>query len=90
MKTIAFATSMALAGLSTAALAAQEQYNLDPSHSQVVFTYEHLGFSTTYNVFTGFEGEIMFDQKSRRIPAYRCRSRSCRCIPDGKSGLSIS
>ncbi|QFT93365.1 hypothetical protein FIU86_10985 [Roseovarius sp. THAF9] len=63
MKTIAFATSMALAGLSTAALAAQEQYNLDPSHSQVVFTYEHLGFSTTYNVFTGFEGEIMFDQE---------------------------
>ena len=63
MKTIAFATSMALAGLSTAALAAPEQYNLDPSHSQVVFTYEHLGFSTTYNVFTGFEGEIMFDQE---------------------------
>ncbi|MEQ9054470.1 MAG: YceI family protein, partial [Roseovarius confluentis] len=46
-----------------AALAAPEQYNLDPSHSQVVFTYEHLGFSTTYNVFTGFEGEIMFDQE---------------------------
>lgn len=63
MKTIAFATSMALAGLSTAALAAPEQYNLDPSHSQVVFTYEHLGFSTTYNVFAGFEGEIMFDQE---------------------------
>ncbi len=63
MKTVAFATSMALAGLSTAALAAPEQYNLDPSHSQVVFTYEHLGFSTTYNVFTGFEGEIMFDQE---------------------------
>ena len=63
MKSIAFATSLALAGLSTAAFAAPEQYNLDASHSQVLFSYEHLGFSTTYNMFAGFEGEIMFDQE---------------------------
>lgn len=63
MKSIAFATSLALASLSTAAVAAPEQYNLDASHSQVLFSYEHLGFSTTYNMFAGFEGEIMFDQE---------------------------
>lgn len=47
----------------TAALAEPVQYDLDSSHSQVVFTYNHLGFSTTYGMFSGFEGEIMFDEE---------------------------
>ena len=45
-----------------AAHAAPETYALDPSHSQVVFTYNHLGFSTTTGMFSGFEGEIAFDE----------------------------
>jgi polyisoprenoid-binding protein YceI len=28
-----------------------------------LFDYNHLGFSTTYGMFAGFEGEIMFDQE---------------------------
>lgn len=44
------------------ALAAPEAYVLDPSHSQIVFTYNHLGFSTTTGMFSGFEGAITFDQ----------------------------
>ncbi|MFN3209710.1 MAG: YceI family protein [Roseovarius sp.] len=63
MKSIAFAGAFALAGLATAATAAPEKYTLDPSHSQVLFSYNHLGFSTTWNMFAGFEGEIMFDQE---------------------------
>jgi polyisoprenoid-binding protein YceI len=51
----------ALAMGATGAFAAPEAYTLDPSHSQVVFSYNHLGFSTTYGMFSGFEGEIMFD-----------------------------
>ena len=43
------------------ALAAPEAYVLDASHSQVVFSYNHLGYSTSYGMFSGFEGEIMFD-----------------------------
>lgn len=43
---------------------AAEKYLLDASHSQVVFTYEHLGFSTTTGMFSGFEGEIMFDEEN--------------------------
>ena len=64
MKPLAFATA-ALAGafLSTSALAAPEKYTLDASHSQVLFSYNHLGYSTTWNMFSGFEGEIMFDQE---------------------------
>lgn len=51
----------ALAFAATGALAASEKYDLDPGHSQVVFTYNHLGFSTTTGMFSGFEGVIMFD-----------------------------
>jgi polyisoprenoid-binding protein YceI len=48
----------------TAALAEAEAYTLDSSHSQVLFSYNHLGFSTTYGMFSGFEGEIMFDEEN--------------------------
>ncbi len=48
----------------TAALAAPEAYDLDGSHSQVVFSYNHLGFSTTTGMFSGFEGQIMFDEEN--------------------------
>ncbi|MEP4195364.1 MAG: YceI family protein [Aliishimia sp.] len=40
---------------------AADKYLLDASHSQVIFSYNHLGYSTTTGVFSGFEGEIMFD-----------------------------
>ncbi|RKF14775.1 polyisoprenoid-binding protein [Roseovarius spongiae] len=53
----------ALALTATGAMAAPEKYVLDPSHSQVMFSYDHLGASTTHNIFSGFEGEIMFDQE---------------------------
>ncbi|KEJ90190.1 YceI family protein [Sulfitobacter donghicola] len=54
----------ALLSASASMAFAAEKYTLDSSHSQVVFSYEHLGFSTTYGMFSGFEGEIMFDQDS--------------------------
>ncbi len=61
MKTFAFAA--ALTALPFAALAEPEKWDLDASHSQVIFNYNHLGFSTTYGMFSGFEGEIMFDEE---------------------------
>ena len=60
-----FTTTLAAAALGmTAAHAEPEKYVLDPSHSQVVFSYNHLGFSNTTGMFSGFEGEIMFDQEA--------------------------
>jgi len=57
------ASAFALALLAaTPALAEPETYTLDPSHSQIVFSYNHLGFSTSYGMFSGFNGEIVFDQ----------------------------
>lgn len=59
MKTLMFAAALALGATS---VAAADKYLLDSSHSQVVFSYDHLGFSTTYGMFSGFAGEIMFDK----------------------------
>lgn len=59
MKSLVLAAAFALA--STASFAA-DAYKLDASHSQVVFSYNHLGFSTTYGVFSGFDGEISYDE----------------------------
>lgn len=62
MKTTLLASALALAA--TGALAAPETYVLDPSHSQILFSYNHLGYSTTWGMFSGFEGEISFDQEN--------------------------
>ena len=61
MKTITAALA-ALAASTALALAEPVAYQLDPSHSQVVFAYDHLGFSTTYGMFSGFEGTVMYDE----------------------------
>ncbi|MBS1303605.1 YceI family protein [Loktanella sp. SALINAS62] len=60
MKNI-LSTTAALMLLGAPVLAAPAAYTLDSSHSQIVFTYNHLGFSTTYGMFSGFEGDISFD-----------------------------
>jgi polyisoprenoid-binding protein YceI len=63
MKNLMLATALIAAPFATAAVAAPEAYTLDSSHSQIVFHYNHLGYSTGYGMFSGFEGEIMFDQE---------------------------
>ncbi|PZX17728.1 polyisoprenoid-binding protein YceI [Palleronia aestuarii] len=62
MKTLiaATATTALLAG---AALAEPVSYELDPGHSQIVFTVDHLGFSTNHGMYSGFDGSIEFDQE---------------------------
>ncbi|PCH67176.1 MAG: hypothetical protein COC12_11900 [Rhodobacteraceae bacterium] len=57
------AMTAALTTLASGAFAEPVKYVLDPSHSQVVFNYNHLGFSNTVGMFSGFEGEIQFDQQ---------------------------
>ncbi|WP_416882317.1 YceI family protein [Marivita sp.] len=53
----------ALVALPLAAQAEPEAYKLDASHSQILFSYNHLGYSTTWGMFSGFEGDIQFDQE---------------------------
>lgn len=59
-----FRTTLAAAALAmatTPALAAPETYAFDASHAQIVFSYNHLGYSTGYGMFSGFDGQIVFD-----------------------------
>lgn len=58
LKTTAIAALLLSAGT---AFAAPTAYVFDPSHSQIVFEYNHLGFSNTTGLFGGIEGEISFD-----------------------------
>ncbi|KIC47630.1 hypothetical protein RA28_05865 [Ruegeria sp. ANG-S4] len=44
------------------ALAESGTYKLDPGHSQVLFSYDHIGFSETFGMFSGFSGEIEFNE----------------------------
>jgi polyisoprenoid-binding protein YceI len=55
------ASAMLVAG---AAHAEPKAYTFDTGHSQVVFSYQHLGFSTTSGMFSGITGTINFDQAS--------------------------
>ena len=48
--------------LAAPALAEPRTSVLDPSHSQTLFHYDHLGFSTTWGMFSGWEGTIEFDE----------------------------
>ncbi len=46
----------------TTALSESGTYELDPGHSQVLFSYNHIGFSETFGMFSGFGGEIEFNE----------------------------
>lgn len=55
--------SAAILGLSLAApaMAAEEEYVFDRSHTQILFEYDHLGFSITQGTFTEWEGVLVID-----------------------------
>ena len=63
MKALLRTAVLPLALFAAPAIAA-ETYKLDASHSQIVFSYDHLGFSTTYGMFSGFGGQIEFDREN--------------------------
>ncbi|WP_299775089.1 YceI family protein [uncultured Tateyamaria sp.] len=51
---VTFGTAISAAGKA-------EMFDVDPSHSQIVFSYEHLGYSKTFGMLSGFNGEIAFN-----------------------------
>ena len=57
----ALATTAFLITAGTGASFAADAYEFDASHSQIIFSYNHLGFSTTYGMFSGFDGKAMLD-----------------------------
>ncbi len=60
-----FASLAVLAALAAApALAAPQTYTIDQSHAQIVFSYDHVGYSTGYGMFSGFGGQVVFDAEA--------------------------
>ena len=60
-----FATLAAVAALVSApAFAAPLTYTIDQSHAQIIFSYNHVGYSTGYGMFSGFGGEVVYDAEN--------------------------
>ncbi|WOI55026.1 YceI family protein [Palleronia sp. LCG004] len=61
-----FAIPAALAAslVTVAAHAEPVRYDIDPSHSEILFSWTHGGFSTTRGIFFGYDGEFTFDQEN--------------------------
>lgn len=63
LSTLALLALSALPALAQeAAPAGETRWQLDPGHSQIVFGYDHLGFSTTRGLFGGLTGTITLDE----------------------------
>lgn len=61
IKSLAFLLTIILA--SPSSFAKPEKYTIDPAHSSVVFSVDHLGFSTVYGMFEDVSGTLMIDEK---------------------------
>ncbi len=55
------ALSAAVVGAAVAFSAQAETYTIDPRHTQVLFTYSHMGFSNITARFDNVEGEIVYN-----------------------------
>jgi polyisoprenoid-binding protein YceI len=59
------ATFLIAASFTTAAIAAPETYNLEPSHSLPRFEYNHLGYSQQLSRFDTISGTITIDRAAK-------------------------
>lgn len=73
-----FFLAAALASTATLAAAA-DNYVLDASHSQIVFSYNHLGYSTTYGMFSGLKAKSLLTKKTlQTLPfLFPCQFKAC-------------
>lgn len=63
-----FFTTMALIfALGSAAHAQMATYELDPEHTTVFFTVDHIGYAKTLGLFTAVSGKFMFDPQTREL-----------------------
>ena len=50
-------------------------YQFDPEHSQIVFSYDHMGFSTSHGFVNGLEGSVTLDPEKPANSTVRRSSR---------------
>lgn len=61
------ATSVALCTFASAASADMARYELDPTHTAIYFTVDHIGYAKTLGVFTDVTGSFMYDAKTQEL-----------------------
>lgn len=54
-------------GLAVPAAAEMARYELDPTHTAVYFTVEHIGYSKTLGIFTGITGSFSYDMETQEL-----------------------
>ena len=64
MRLLPFAALFGLLGTTVAAQAAPVTYTLDPSHTDVTFTWSHLGFSNPSGYAALGKGTLVLDEKN--------------------------
>lgn len=62
-------TSTALTALclGTSAMAAPDRFELDPSHTTVFFTVDHIGYAGTLGVFGTISGSFLYDMETQDL-----------------------
>ncbi|WP_298975087.1 YceI family protein [uncultured Roseobacter sp.] len=60
-------TAIIAIGLGTGAIAAPVQYELDPEHTTVFFTVDHIGYAGTLGVFGSVEGTFTYDMDTQDL-----------------------
>jgi polyisoprenoid-binding protein YceI len=60
-------TAAALASFSATATAEMGEYELDPAHTFVYFTIEHVGYAKTLGIFRSLEGRFQYDPETREL-----------------------
>ncbi|RAU23388.1 hypothetical protein CU669_04465 [Paramagnetospirillum kuznetsovii] len=65
---VAIAAASPVLAQSTAAHASDKvesgQYQVDKSHAKIIFSFNHLGFSTSYGLFSDFDATLTVDSKA--------------------------
>lgn len=72
LATAAFAVAFAIAATgpslaqstTDASTAEAGQYQADKAHSKIIFSFNHMGFSTSYGLFSDFDAALTFEPKT--------------------------
>lgn len=66
MRTL-IATTAILGALTKTAQADMARYELDPTHTAIYFTVDHIGYAKTLGIFTELGGGFMYDATSQEL-----------------------
>ncbi|MEJ6405129.1 YceI family protein [Yoonia sp. 2307UL14-13] len=61
------AATALVASFATATYADMARYELDPTHTVVYFTIDHLGYAKTLGIFTNIEGSFAYDLDTQAL-----------------------